>query len=285
MPYLVSPVDANGNIKEEVLSRLCDDLIGKGVSGLTPLGSTGEFAYLNTEQRNRLVEITIGAAGGRVPVIPGVSSTTTELSIDQALRYKKSGAAGILLTLDVYFPLSDSQIESYFKGVADAVDLPIIIYTNPNFQKFFLSVDVIERLSQHPNIVGLKDASTNTGRLLSIINRCGDNIGIFSASSHIPLAVMIIGGKGWLAGPACAFPTECIELYRLCASGAWDAAVNLQKRLWTINEVFEKFGLAACIKAALVERGYAVGGPILPFLPLGEEERKQIRKITDNIPF
>ena len=107
-------------------------------------------------------------------------------------------------------------MESYFRAIADAVDIPVVIYTNPNFQRSDLTLDVIARLAQHPRIGYIKDASTNTGRLLSIMNRCGDSLKVFSASAHIPAAVMLIGGHGWMAGPACIIPRQSVELYNLC---------------------------------------------------------------------
>src|ERR1700726_1744215 len=172
-PYLVSPVDADGKIRTQVLARLCDDLIKSGVHGLTPLGSTGEFAYLNNAQRMAVVQTTIEAAKTRVPVVAGVASTSTLDAVAQAKAYQKLGADGILAILEAYFPLSDAQVESYFRAIADAVDIPVVIYTNPQFQRSDLSLDVIARLSAHPRIQYIKDASTNTGRLLSIMNRCG----------------------------------------------------------------------------------------------------------------
>jgi 4-hydroxy-tetrahydrodipicolinate synthase len=207
-PYLVSPVDASGQIRGDVLARLCDDLIGCGVHGLTPLGSTGEFAYLDSAQRTAVVRATIEAAGGRVPVVAGVASTSTSDAVAQAKAYQALGADGILAILEAYFPLSDAQIESYFLAIADAVELPVVIYTNPQFQRADLTLEVIARLASHPRIGYIKDASTNTGRLLSIMNRCGDSIKVFSASAHIPAAVMLIGGAGWMAGPACLVPPE-----------------------------------------------------------------------------
>jgi 4-hydroxy-tetrahydrodipicolinate synthase len=273
-PYLVTPVDAEGVVSAEVLARLCEDLIKAGVHGLTPLGSTGEFAYLNRGQRSRTVEITIGAAAGRVPVVPGVAATSIAEAVAQARAYAKAGASGILAILEAYFPLKDAQIESYFRAIADAVDLPVVLYTNPNFQRSDLTLDVIERLAAHPNIVGIKDASTNTGRLLSIINRCGDNIDVFAASAHIPVCVMMIGGKGWFAGPACIIPRQSVALYDLCRAGKWDEAMALQRHLWRINEIFARFNLAACIKAGLEEQGYPVGDPVPPQAPLTAEERK-----------
>jgi 4-hydroxy-tetrahydrodipicolinate synthase len=275
-PYLVSPVDADGKVRTAVLGRLCDDLIASGVHGLTPLGSTGEFAYLNTAQRATVVQTTIEAARGRVPVVAGVAATTTADAVAQARACQKLGADGILAILEAYFPLADAQVESYFRAIADAVDIPVVIYTNPQFQRSDLTLDVIARLAAHPRIGYIKDASTNTGRLLSIMNRCGDAIKVFSASAHIPAAVMLIGGVGWMAGPACIIPRQSVELYNLCKAARWDEAMNLQRKLWRINEAFARFNLAACIKAGLVIQGYDVGDPVPPQAALTAEQRKAV---------
>jgi 4-hydroxy-tetrahydrodipicolinate synthase len=271
-PYLVSPIDAAGSIREKVLARLCDDLIKSGVHGLTPLGSTGEFAYLNPEQRTAVVRTTIEAAQRRVPVVAGVVSTTTADAVVQARAYQQLGADGILAILEAYFPLSEAQVEAYFRSIADAVDIPVVIYTNPQFQRSDLTLDVIARLAAHPRIGYIKDASTNTGRLLSILNRCGDAIKVFSASAHIPAAVMLIGGVGWMAGPACIIPKLSVELYNLCRRQRWEEAMALQRKLWRINEAFARFNLAACIKAGLAIQGYDVGDPVPPQAPLTAEQ-------------
>jgi 4-hydroxy-tetrahydrodipicolinate synthase len=282
-PYLVSPVDTEGNIRTDVLGRLCDDLIKSGVHGLTPLGSTGEFAYLNNMQRAGVVLATIEAAKGRVPVVAGVASTSTADAVAQARFYQKSGADGILAILEAYFPLGDAQVESYFRAIADAVDIPVVIYTNPNFQRSDLTFDVIARLAAHPRIKYIKDASTNTGRLLSIMNRCGEHIKVFSASAHIPAAVMLIGGVGWMAGPACLIPRQSVELYNFCKAARWDDALALQRRLWKINEAFARYNLAACIKAGLAIQGYEVGDPVPPQAALTSDERKAVEVVLRDL--
>jgi 4-hydroxy-tetrahydrodipicolinate synthase len=275
-PYLVSSIDAAGTIREHVLARLCDDLIKSGVHGLTPLGSTGEFAYLNSEQRTAVVRTTIEAAQRRVPVVAGVVSTSTADAVVQARAYQKLGADGILAILEAYFPLSEAQVEAYFRAIADSVDIPVVIYTNPQFQRSDLTLDVIARLATHPRIGYIKDASTNTGRLLSILNRCGDAIKVFSASAHIPAAVMLIGGVGWMAGPACIIPKQSVALYNLCKRQRWDEVMELQRRLWRINEAFARFNLAACIKAGLAIQGYDVGDPVPPQAALTSEQRQVV---------
>ena len=275
-PYLVSPVDSSGRVMADVLGRLVGDLIAAGVHGLTPLGSTGEFAYLDREQRSAVVSATIEAAAGRVPVVAGVASTASADAVAQAKSYQRLGADGILAILEAYFPLKDGQVEAYFRAIADAVDIPVVLYTNPQFQRSDLTLDVIERLSAHPHIRYIKDASTNTGRLLSIMNRCGDSLRVFSASAHIPACVMLIGGVGWMAGPACVIPRQSVRLYDLCLANRFPEAMALQRRLWRVNEVFARFNLAACIKAGLEGQGYPVGDPVAPQLALTAEERRMV---------
>jgi 4-hydroxy-tetrahydrodipicolinate synthase len=139
-PYLVSPIDSSGEVKADVLARLCDDLINAGVHGLTPLGSTGEFAYLSWSQRKRIVEVVLGAARGRVPVVAGVASTTIADGVAQAREFEVLGCQGILAILEAYFPISDEGIFEYFNAIAGAVSLPVVLYTNPNFQRSDLNL-------------------------------------------------------------------------------------------------------------------------------------------------
>jgi dihydrodipicolinate synthase/N-acetylneuraminate lyase len=277
-PYLVTPVMNCGDIDAGVLARLCDDLVKAGVHGLTPLGSTGEFAYLDRAQRKRVVEVAIEAAAGRVPVVPGVASTTIADACSQAREYERLGASGILAILEAYFPLADEGVFAYFKAIAESVQIPVVLYTNPNFQRSDLSLPVIERLSRVPNIGYIKDASTNTGRLLSILNRVEGRMQVFAASSHVPACVMLLGGVGWMAGPACVAPRQSVELYGLCRRGDWAAAMDKQRPLWALNQAFAKYNLAACIKGGLALQGYAVGDPLPPQAPLSAEGREDVRR-------
>lgn len=277
-PYLVSPVHASGEVRRDVLARLCRDLIDAGIHGLTPLGSTGEFAYLTWEQKRGVVETVVEAAGGSVPVVAGVAATTTAEAERQAREFEQIGCDGILAIMEAYFPVADEGTFDYFKAISGAVSLPVVLYTNPNFQRSDLTLDVIERLAAIDNIRYIKDASSNTGRLLSIINRVGDRLQVFSASAHIPACVMLIGGVGWMAGPACLVPAESVALYELCRQGKWDKAMAAQKELWALNQAFAKYNLAACVKGGLELQGYDVGGPLPPQTPLPMHGRDALRE-------
>jgi len=283
-PYLVSPVDGEGRVMEEPLRDLVEHLIDSGVHGLAPLGSTGEFAYLDRAQRIKVVEAVVAAAGGRVPVIAGVASTSTRDAVAQTEAMVAAGADGILAILEAYFPIGDDGVEAYFRAIAEAAKgRTVVLYTNPQFQRSDLSLPVIERLSHVDNIGYIKDASTNTGRLLSIIERTRGRMEVFSASAHIPTCVMMIGGVGWMAGPACIVPKQSIALYEAARRGDWAAAMDLQRPLWRVNEIFSKYSLAACIKAALDLQGFAVGDPIAPQRALDEAARADIASVLAGV--
>ncbi|MFC1887060.1 dihydrodipicolinate synthase family protein [Thermodesulfobacteriota bacterium] len=276
-PYLVSPIDGSGKVKKDVLTRLCDDLIRAGVHGLTPLGSTGEFAYLSWPQQRQIVKTVVDAAKGRVPVVAGVASTTTAGAVEKAREFERLNCSGVLAILEAYFPITDEGVFAYFSAIAESISIPVVLYTNPNFQRSDLSLPVIERLSRIPNIRYIKDASVNTGRLLSILTRLNGRLNVFSASSHIPVCVMLIGGAGWMAGPACVAPRQSVHLYELCRKGDWNAAMALQKRLWNLNQAFAKYNLAACIKGGLEIQGYPVGDPLPPQTPLSPEGIAEVK--------
>src|SRR3546814_14390362 len=131
-PYLVSPINHQGLVKQAVLTRLCHDLIAAGVHGLAPLGSTGEFAYLNAEQRSEVVQTVVTAAAGRVPVVPGVASTTIRDAQEQARRYEAMGATRTLAIMAAYFPLDRDGGYNYFKAIAYANKRPTVMHHNPN---------------------------------------------------------------------------------------------------------------------------------------------------------
>ena len=283
-PYLVSPVRKNGTVDARVLARLCRHLIAAGVHGLTPLGSTGEFAYLDRAQRRAVVEATVAAAKGRVPVVAGVAATTIAEAVAQARDWSAIGADGNLAILEAYFPIADAGVIAYFRAIARAVpDRTVVLYTNPQFQRSDLSLSAIVELAREPNIKFIKDASVNTGRLLSILNATNGKLGVFAASSHIPAAVMLIGGSGWMAGPACVVPKQSVALYEACAAKDWDRAMELQRDLWAINQAFAKWNLAACIKGALRLQGFEVGDPLPPQAPLPAEGVAEVKRALERV--
>jgi 4-hydroxy-tetrahydrodipicolinate synthase len=222
------------------------------------------------------VAATLRVAKGRVPVIPGVAAFATTDAVDQAREFAAMGADGLVVMRQSAFPATEDGIIDYFTQVARAVDIPIVLYTNPTLLGTDFSVDALVALSQVPNIRYIKDATGDTGRILTLINRLGGKLEVFSASAHIPAFVFLLGGVGWMAGPACVVPKAAAELYRRVLAGDVGGALALQRPLWGINECFRKYPLPACIKAALQLRGYAVGEPIAPQRSLSAAERAEV---------
>lgn len=278
IPYLVTPVDQpSGRLREQELGRLVEHLLESGVHGLSPLGSTGEFASLPAETRLATVRAVVRAAAGAVPVVPGVASAGTADAVAQATAYQEAGASAIVLIFQPYFRLSEAEAVDYYRGVAEAVACPIVIYENPLLGTQ-LSLPALEQLAALPSIRYLKDASPNTGRLLSVSARLGDRLGLFAASAHVPLFVLELGGCGWMAGPACVAPALSVELLRRWQAGEREGAWALQRRLWPLNELFQRYSLAPCIKAALEEIGFHVGRPLHPQRALQGAALDEIRR-------
>jgi 4-hydroxy-tetrahydrodipicolinate synthase len=225
--------------------------------------------YLTADQRQEVVQTAVSATAGRVPVVPGVAAFSTHDAVQQARCYAEMGVDGLIVMRQAAFPTDERGVIEYFATVARAVDCPILLYTNPSVLGAELSIAAIEQLAEIPNIRYLKDASGNTGRILSVLCHLGDRIEVFSASAHIPLLVFELGGVGWMAGPACVIPEAAAELFRLFRAGDRAGAMALQRQLWPLNEAFTAYGLGACIKAALTLRGYDVGRPFSPQLELG----------------
>jgi 4-hydroxy-tetrahydrodipicolinate synthase len=284
IPYLISPIDpATGRVLEEPLRELVDHLIGHGVHGLSPLGSTGEVAYLSLEQRVEIVRVVTDQAGGRVPVIPGVAACSTAQALRQAELFTGLGVDGLVLILETYFPLQQEQMASFFETVARQVDCPIVLYSNPILLGSELTVDTIVELSRIENIRYWKDASGVTGKVLSVIGRTGGRLAVFSASAHVPLLVLMLGGVGWMSGPACIAPRQAVRLYDLWLSGDFSGALSLQRALWELNELFSVTNMAACVKHALTIQGFAVGAPLPPQPELPARARSELAAIIERL--
>lgn len=282
-PYLVSPIGKNGEVLEKPLRRLVSHLLDCGVHGLTPLGSTGEFYYLSWNQKRQIVEIVLDENNGRVPIVAGVASANTLEACMQAKEFESMGVSGILSMLNVYFPVKPKEVENYYRSVAQSVSCPIVLYNNPKFMKFDLEIDTLKRLCLEPNIQYYKDATGITGNLLSLRRQIGDRLKIFSASAHIPVFVMMLGGVGWMAGPACVIPRQSVHLYNLCREGKWDEAFLYQTKLWDIQYMFQKYQLAPCIKACQEIQGFEVGDPILPIEPINNQDKEKLKKVLDEL--
>lgn len=278
IPYLPTPVDAEGRILAEPLHALSARLAGCGVSGICVMGSVGEFPYLTEAQKLELAReaVSAGSAAG-LDVVAGVSGFSARQMIEQATAFAGLGVDAIVLMVEQYFPLSAEMLASVIRSVSRAVpDTEVILYSNPKYMHYSYPLQLFDLIADCPNVDGYKDASGNTGFLLSISGRYGSRYRIFSASAHIPLFVFELGGVGWMAGPACIIPRSAVRLFSLAGEGRIDEAMALQRKMWGINAAFARYDLASCIKGVLRVQGFDFGDPIPPLMPLARSEAERI---------
>ena len=285
IPYIPSPVDDNGNVNTSELYRLCVDLAKTGIGGLCVLGSTGEFPYLLLEQKRKIVETAVRAGREmKLPVVAGVTGFSSFQAINEILEFSQLGADAFVLIIESYFPLSEEELANFITRVAKAVpDKPIILYSNPKFMHYKYPIGLFDRLVDVENVIGYKDASGDTGFLLSLVNKFSDRYKIYSASAHIPLFVFELGAVGWMAGPACIIPRPSVRLWELYKDREMEKAMDLQKELWSVNSAFTKHGLTAVIKSVLSHQGYDIGKPIHPLKTLDETVANELYEIVDSI--
>ena len=186
--------------------------------------------------------------------------------------------------IEQYFPLSVKQLASMIIEVGNNIpDKEIILYSNPKYMHYSFPIELFENINGCSNIDGYKDASGNTGFLLSIKERYGDRFRIFSASAHIPLFVFELGGVGWMAGPACIVPKSSVRLFGLAKEGRLDEALALQRRMWAVNAAFAKYDLAACIKGVLNAQGYDFGNPVPPLEALPADTAMRLSELAASL--
>lgn len=285
IPYLVSPIKEDGSVNSSELERLSNDLVDKGVSGLCALGSCGEFPYLTREQKTAIVSTVVSVAKKRgVAAISGVCGYSERQAIEEAQLFASLGVDGIVLMIESYFTLSDDMIAHFIRSVSESVpEIEVILYSNPKYMHFSFSLSIFEMIEDIKNVNYYKDASGNTGFLMTLTNRFGNRFKLFSASAHVPLFVFQLGGLGWMAGPACIIPEASVKLYNLYKEGKQEEAMAIQRRLWEVNRVFAKYDLTPCIKAVLRHQGYDVGYPIPPLKDISQEAKEKVVDILDGL--
>src|ERR1700751_5327791 len=193
---LITPMRADGAVDEKALEQFVDWQIREGTQGVVPVGTTGESPTLSHGEHKRVVEIAIGVAKGRVPVIAGAGSNSTEEAIELARHAKQAGADATLVVTPYYNKPTQEGMYLHFKAIADAVDLPMIIYNIPPRSVVDMSVDTMARLAKHKNIVGVKDATANLQRPLHTRRACGEDFCQLSGEDHTAIAFLAAGGGG-----------------------------------------------------------------------------------------
>ena len=270
---MITPFTEAGGVDEAAIGRVVDHLIGFRVSGIFPLGTSGESMSIHPDDRRKVVAATVKYVGKRAMVYAGIPSTCFRESVDAAAAYQQLGAAAVVAHMPSYYPLNDDEIDGYFLRLADAVKLPVVLYNIPVTTHHSISLDSLDKLRKHPNIVAIKDSSGDRQRLMEMLERTGGRggfpvmIGSSPVFAHglrhgavglVPSGAHIVGDK-YQAQFEAAMADRWDEVERL--QGETDTAVMQYLKGRTVGQ-----GLAV-LKALLQKRGLC-GRTMLP--PLRE---------------
>ncbi|MCZ6838585.1 MAG: 4-hydroxy-tetrahydrodipicolinate synthase [Alphaproteobacteria bacterium] len=273
---LVTPF-RDGKVDEKAYQTIIEWQIAEGTDALVPVGTTGESPTLSHAEHERVVELCIEAAAGRVPVLAGAGSNSTDEAVKLATHAKNAGAAGALIVTPYYNKPSQDGLYAHFKEIADNVDIPIIIYNIPPRSVVDMSVDTMARLAQDcPNIVGMKDATADLTRPLSTRAAIGEAFDMLSGEDATVLSFLANDGDGCISVTANVAPRACAEMHDAWAAGKTAEAIAINQRLFPLhtalfvepNPVPVKYGLSLLDKATVEVR--------LPLTPANENTQNQV---------
>ena len=233
---LITPMRSDGSVDEKAYAELVDWQIKEGTHGLVPVGTTGESPTLSHDEHKRVVEICIEVAKGRVPVIAGAGSNSTEEAIELTRHAKEAGATAALIVTPYYNKPTQEGMYLHFKAIADAVELPIIIYNIPPRSVVDMKVETMARLAKHRNIVGVKDATADLARPLHQRRQCGADFCQLSGEDATALAFNASGGVGCISVTANVAPRLCSEMQTAWMEGRFTQAMEIQNRLLPLHD-------------------------------------------------
>jgi len=278
MVALVTPFKA-GTIDDEGLRRLVEFQISNGTDVLCPCGTTGESATLSLEEHERVIQITIQAAAGRVPVMAGTGSNNTEEAIRLSRHAKKAGATGCLLITPYYNRPTQEGLYLHFAKVAGAVEIPIVLYNVPGRTGVNMLPETIERLAKIPAIVGIKEASGSLEQVSQIINRCGEDFAVISGDDANTLPMMAVGGAGAISVTANIAPALCASMIRAVQAGDWPEARRIHHRLLPLHNAMFLQTNPIPVKTAIGMMGIVSGEVRLPLCPMPDDLNAKLRAI------
>jgi 4-hydroxy-tetrahydrodipicolinate synthase len=274
---LITPMHEDGRIDERGLADFVEWQVAQGTQGLIPVGTTGESPTLSHEEHQRVVEITIEVAGGRVPVIAGAGSNSTAEAIALARHAKTAGADAVLVVTPYYNKPTQEGMYLHFMAIAEAVDLPIIIYNIPPRSVIDMSVETMARLARHRNIVGVKDATANLTRPLHTAAACGDAFVQLSGEDHTALAFLAAGGQGCISVTANIAPAQCAAMHAAWSRGLLAEAMAIQRRLLPVHDAMFCETSPGPVKYAASLLGHGSAHCRLPLAPPAAATRERVR--------
>lgn len=281
---LVAPFAADGSLNETALRALVERSIAGGVNGLVANGSTGEFSAMTHEERKRVVEVVVEAAGGRVPVVAQTGATTAREAIELTQHAERVGADVVMIVTPYYEPISEEETVDYLKTVCASVELPVMLYNIPPATGVNLHPALVARLADEiPNVKYIKDSSANMEQAVQLIHHHADKVKTFVGWDVLTLAGLLEGAEGIVAGAANVVPAELAAVYAAVQAGDLAAARSSWNRVYPVVDGLITEPFIPAIKAALRLQGEDYGQPRLPIHPASEETTARIAGLLDEL--
>ncbi len=274
---LITPMREDGALDEKAFAEFVDWQIKEGTHGVVPVGTTGESPTLSHDEHRRVVEIAIEVSNRRIPVIAGAGSNSTEEAIALTRHAKEAGADAALIVTPYYNKPTQEGMFLHYTAIADAVDLPIIIYNIPPRSVVDMSVETMARLAKHPNIIGVKDATANLVRPLHTRRACGDDFCQLSGEDHTALSFNAAGGVGCISVTANVAPRLCSEMQTAWAEGRLADAMAIQNRLVPLHDALFAETSPGPVKYAASLMGKTSERCRLPLAPLMGPTRERVK--------
>jgi 4-hydroxy-tetrahydrodipicolinate synthase len=274
----VTPFDEKGRIDFGALEALVDWQITEGVDFLVPCGTTGESATLSRDERKVVTAAVVRASNGRVPVVAGAGGNHTARAVFWARDAAAAKADGILSVTPMYNRPSPEGLVRHFSAIADATDLPILVGNEPGRTALDLDVETILRLAEIPRVAGLKEASSNFGKIARLMASLPEHFAVFAGEDATALALVALGARGVISVAANEIPKEMSGLVRAALEDRRDAALELQRRylpLMEMNFLESNPGPVKCALALMKRCGETLR---LPLVPVRDEARRKIEK-------
>lgn len=280
-PAVLTPFTKEGEIDFEMFALNTEAQIKAGVHGIILAGTLGEASALETEEKFELLKYAKKIIQGRIPVILNLSENTTKNAVNFAQKAKESGADGLMLLPPMRYKADDREVVEYFKAVASATDLPILIYNNPVDYGIYVTLEMFEELIEYPTIQAVKESTRDLANVTRMINRFGKRIKILGGVDTICLETLMLGADGLVAGLVDAFPNETMAMYNYVKANEYDKAVAIYRWFMPLLELDIHPKLIQYIKLAATAEGISSPYVRAPRLELHGEEAERIQKIIE----
>ncbi|OEZ63369.1 4-hydroxy-tetrahydrodipicolinate synthase [Duganella sp. HH105] len=274
---IVTPMNADGSLDFEGLNQLIDWHIAEGTDSIVIAGTTGESATVSVEEHCALIKATVAHAKGRIPIIAGAGANSTAEAIKLTRFAKEAGADATLQVVPYYNRPTQEGMYQHFKAIAEAVDLPVILYNVPGRTVADMSNETILRLAQIPNIVGVKDATGNIGRGYDLLRLAPKSFAVYSGDDPTAMALMLAGGAGNISVTANVAPRDMADMCEAAIAGNIAKAVELNNKMFPLHQKLFIEPNPVPVKWALAEMGKMPAGIRLPLVPLAADCHEAVR--------